>query len=280
MERIGFAGLGTMGLPMAGHLLAHGHAVAVWNRTPGKVGDLAAHEAPDLAALAANCRIICLCVNRSEDVRAVVAGLMPHLAPGSLIVDHSTIEPSVARDIAAQLQAAGHEFLDAPITGGSMGAQRGTLTIFCGGTEAAFQRAEPYLQAYGKTVEHVGASGQGQMMKLANQIGVAGALMGLCESLAFAQRAGLDIATTHRLLSGGAAGSWAFDNYGPKILAGDWSPGFSNKNQLKDLDYTLAAADGQPLPMTELTANLLREMLAEGRGEEATASLYEKLRDA
>lgn len=277
MQRLGFAGLGTMGGPMAGHLVTHGHAVTAWNRTPGRAPSLTAPRVETLAELASSSDVIFLCVNRTEDVREVIDGLLPHLNPGTLIVDHSTIEPLAASEIAEQLRAKRHDFLDAPVTGGSAGAQNGTLTIFCGGTSEAFARAEPYLKAYGKTVAHVGASGQGQKMKLANQIGVLGALMGLCESLAFASRAGLDVALTHRLVSGGSAGSWAFDNYGPKILNEDWSPGFSVKNQLKDLDYTLAAADF-PLPLTQLGADLLRQMLDEGRGEDATAALFEKLR--
>ncbi|ARU40869.1 hypothetical protein CCB80_06805 [Armatimonadetes bacterium Uphvl-Ar1] len=281
VPQIGFIGLGTMGSPMAGHLASAGHPTLVWNRTAGKEAHAVSKGATfaPLDQIAGTCSTICLCLGRTEDVREITIELLKTTHPGTLIIDHSTIAPAGAREIALLCQSNSAEFLDAPITGGSMGAQKGTLTIFCGGTESAFNRAEPILGAYGKRIAHVGPSGQGQMMKMANQIAVGGALIGLCESLAFAKKAGLDLATTRELLSTGAAGSWAFDNYGPKILANDHTPGFSIKNQRKDFAYCLesAAEIGLSIPQTELTDQLLSHFTNAGREEEATTALFDLL---
>ncbi|MCW5940469.1 MAG: NAD(P)-dependent oxidoreductase [Fimbriimonadaceae bacterium] len=282
MARVGFVGLGVMGAPMAGHLVDHGHQVTVWNRTPGKSEPLAARgarAAASLPELAADCEVVCLCVGRSEDVAECVALIAPNAVPGALIVDHSTIAPTVAQTLHAELAQSGLGFVDAPVTGGSMGAQTGQLTVFCGGSEEDYARAKPVVEAYAKRIAYVGGPGAGQTMKLANQIAVGGALLGLCESLAFAHRAGLDLALTRELLSGGAAGSWAFDNYGPKILERDWSPGFSVKNQRKDFGYVLESAEGlrAAVPGTALVDLLLAKLEEAGHGEWATAALFEVL---
>ncbi|MBN8691511.1 MAG: NAD(P)-dependent oxidoreductase [Armatimonadetes bacterium] len=278
--KIGFIGLGTMGAPMAKHLRAAGHDLVVWNRTKAKTAPLVAEGAEAVEtplALAQICDVIILCVNRSEDVQDLVAKMMPVAKPGALFIDHSTIHPRVATEIHDELAKAGFGFVDAPITGGSMGANNGTLTIFCGGNEAEVARAKPILDAYAKRVERVGGPGMGQMMKMANQIAVGGALVALCESLAFAQKAGLDLEQAHELLKGGAAGSWAFDNYGPKILQQDWTPGFSIKNQRKDFGYCKEAAEdiGMDVPATNLVDQLLERLDNLGRGEQTTAALFD-----
>ncbi len=278
--KVGFIGLGTMGAPMAGHLASAGHSTLVWNRTPGKDSlplSKGATRAESPEEIAKVCSVICLCLGRTEDVAEIVIQILPHCQPGTIIVDHSTIAPVGARQIAETCKPHQVDFVDAPITGGSMGAQNGTLTIFCGGTSDAFNRIEPILQSYGKRIAHVGESGQGQMMKMANQIAVGAALLGLSESLAFAHKAGLDLATTRELLSTGAAGSWAFDNYGPKILSGDHTPGFSVKNQRKDFGYCQesAATLGLSIPGTDLVDNLLAHLTEAGREEDATTALYE-----
>lgn len=271
-----------MGLPMAGHLVHAGHEVMVWNRTPGKVVE-GASQAGSLEAIARSCETVILCVNRSEDVAEVLNGLVRSLESGvrmtSTIVDHSTIAPKAAQGFYHQLKADGIAFIDGPITGGSMGAVNGTLTIFCGGDEEAIERAKPYLEAYGKRIERVGGPGMGQMMKMANQIAVGGSLQALCECLAFADKAGLDLKQAKELIGGGAAGSWAFDNYGPKILNKDWSPGFSVKNQRKDFAYAQEAAKeiGAKLPGTDLVDSLLATLQNEGRGEDTTAALFDVL---
>jgi 3-hydroxyisobutyrate dehydrogenase-like beta-hydroxyacid dehydrogenase len=268
-----------MGRPMAGHLVSAGHEVVVWNRTPGKAEGLGASVAQSLGDLASRCDTVMLCVNRTEDVRECLAGLVSEAKPGLLFVDHSTIEPTAACDIEAELSTNGFGFVDAPITGGSAGAQNGKLTIFMGGKQELVDRAKPIVAAYAKRAERVGGPGQGQMMKMANQIAVAGALVGLCECLSFAKKARLDPNQARDLIGGGAAGSWAFENYGPKILQQDWTPGFSVKNQRKDFGYCkdAAGAVNAAIPATELVDGLLAALEREGHGEWATAALYEVL---
>ena len=231
---------------MAGHLVTAGHTVSVWNRTPEKAEPLravGAFVAATLPELASHCDIVFMCVGKTEDVIECAAKQSERADHPLFVVDHSTIEPKGAKFVAEKLEADGHRFVDAPVTGGSMGAHRGTLTIFCGGSESDVAELQPYLAAYGKNVRRVGEVGAGQTAKLANQIAVGGALMALCESLAFAQKAGLDLAQMREMIGGGAGGSWAFENYGPKLLARDWTPGFSIKNQRKDFAYCISAAD-------------------------------------
>ncbi len=276
---VGFVGLGTMGAPMAGHLVSAGHDVVVWNRTPGRAAVAGAEVADTLAELGSKCEAVMICINRTEDVEEVIAALRPTLKPGSLVVDHSTISPAAAARIHEELKSYGIRFIDAPITGGSMGAKNGTLTIFCGGEASDIADAQTYLKVYGKRVEQVGGPGKGQMMKMANQIAVGGALLALCECLAFAKKAGLDLAQARELIGGGAAASWAFDNYGPKILNEDWSPGFSVKNQRKDFGYCQEAGAeiGAQTPGTDLVDRLLKILQDEGRGEDTTAALFDVL---
>lgn len=280
--RVGFVGLGVMGGPMAGHLAAKGFDLTVWNRTLSKTRPLAeagAKVAESLEALGAACDAVLLCVNRTEDVRECLDRMAPALSAGALVVDHSTISPVAAREFQAELKSRGVGFVDAPVTGGSVGAQRGRLTVFCGGEEEDVRRALPIVSAYSQRAERVGGPGAGQMMKMANQIAVAGSLLGLCEALAFARKAGLDLSQTLELVGSGAAGSWAFQNYGPKILAEDWSPGFSIDNQLKDFGYCQEAAKavGAAIPGTELVEALLADLRAQGMGGLTTAALYRRL---
>ena len=281
-KTVGFVGLGVMGGPMAGHLISSGHNVVVWNRTEAKSRPFAekgAQVANDLEERGKVCEIIFICVNRSEDVEECIANMTSSARPGTLFVDHSTIAPNASISLAKALSSRGFRFVDAPITGGSMGAQKGQLTIFCGGDEQDVAEAMTYLQAYAKRAERVGEHGAGQMMKMVNQIAVGGALLALCESLAFAKKAGLNLAQTRELVGGGAAGSWAFDNYGLKILASDWTPGFSIKNQLKDFGYCADAATdiNAAIPGTLLVDELLKQAQAEGKGELTTAILYETI---
>lgn len=278
--RIGFVGLGVMGAPMAGHLLAAGNELTVYNRTPGKAADLVAQGAKEasLEQLAGSCEMVFLCVTRSEDVRECL-DQMVSAAPGTLFVDHSTIAPKAAIDLHRRLAARGHRFVDAPITGGSMGAQRGQLTIFLGGEAGDCDEALAVISAYAKRAERVGDAGAGQMAKMVNQIAVAGSLLALCESLGFAEKAGLDVAQIREMVAAGAAGSWAFDNYGPKILARDWTPGFTIRNQRKDFQYCKEAAEeiGAAIPGTRLVDELLARLDAAGHADWTTAALFEQL---
>jgi len=277
---IGFIGMGTMGAPMAGHLLAKGHQVTVWNRTPGK--DTAILECGGASVSAihdlASCQVIISCVGGSNDVKECLRAVRP--TNPTLFIDHSTIEPTAAVELAEELAEAGHLFVDAPVTGGSMGAINGTLTIFLGGEPDACLMAEQIVQAYGRNVRRVGGSGAGQWMKLANQIAVGGALAGLCESLAFAKRAGLDITVAKEMIGAGAGGSWAFENYGPRILNENWEPGFSIRNQVKDFRYVISAAQqtGASVPTTRGINAELEAMLDEFGGD-TTAAWYRRLVD-
>jgi 3-hydroxyisobutyrate dehydrogenase-like beta-hydroxyacid dehydrogenase len=280
--KIGFIGLGTMGEPMAGHLLASGAELTVWNRSAGKADALKAKGASVAASpadLAAQSEVIVLCVNRTEDVQEVIQQIKGSAKSGTLIVDHSTIAPAAATEMEAELRALGLRFVDAPITGGSMGAQKGQLTIFMGGSDADCTDAITAVKPYTKRAERVGGPGAGQMAKMANQIAVGAALLGLCECLTFAEKAGLDLPQIKDMIGGGAGGSWAFDNYGPKVLAHDWSPGFSIKNQRKDFAYCRQAAKelDAAIPGTELVDDLLKLLQEEGRGEQATVALFEVL---
>ncbi|MGE0000499.1 MAG: NAD(P)-dependent oxidoreductase [Fimbriimonadaceae bacterium] len=280
MQRVGFVGLGVMGLPMAGHLLGSGTDLTVWNRTIEKargIGRKGARIADSLSQMGLLCDLVAICVTGDEEVGAIIRELSRSARPGTLFIDHSTTSPTIAKTLAGELAQAGHRFIDGPVTGGSAGAEKGTLTVFCGGNVDDIEEAKPVLRAYARTVEHVGPHGSGQTMKIANQIAVAGALIGLCESLAFCERAGLDLEQAHRLIGSGAAGSWAFQNYGPKILDRDWSPGFSVRNQRKDLRYALAAAVelDASTPGTKLADELLSHLEEAGRSEESTAALFD-----
>lgn len=280
--KVGFVGLGVMGGPMAGHLLKGGVDVVVWNRTPSKVEPLksqGAKVAESLETMGAECDVIFLCVTKTEDVKECLGALTTKARAGSLFVDHSTIAPGGAKEIHTDMAAKGFRFVDAPITGGSMGAQKGQLTVFCGGDEGAIAEAMPFIQMYAKRAERVGGPGAGQSMKMANQIAVGGALLAMCETLSFAEKAGLDVAQARDMIGGGAGGSWAFENYGPKVLAKDWTPGFSVDNQRKDFAYCRDAAteSNAAIPCTDLVDRLLAPLQEQGRGGDTTAALYDIL---
>lgn len=265
---------------MATHLLKSGRKVVVWNRTASKAEEpqrQGCSVAPTLADLAQACTEIFVCVNRSEDVAECLDAMTPSAQAGALFVDHSTISSTAAQGFHRDLAAKGLRFIDAPVTGGSVGAQKGALTIFCGGSEEDIERARPLMDCYAKRLERVGGPGAGQQAKLANQIAVGGALLALCECLSFAKKAGLDVAQIREMVGGGAGGSWAFENYGPKILNQDWSPGFSVKNQRKDFGYCFESAKAidAAVPGTRLVDRLLAILEEEGHGEWTTAALYE-----
>ena len=280
--KVGFIGFGTMGAPMAGHLLSAYGELHVWSRRAEQTASLREKGAVVATApqeLASFCDAVVLCVNRTEDVQELAEELREGSKSGTLVIDHSTISPHGAKEIEKRLREAGLRFVDAPITGGSMGAQSGQLTIFVGGSEKDCTDAIDVIKPYSKRAERVGGPGAGQMAKMANQIAVAGMLIGLCECLSFADKAGLNLEQMRDMIGGGAGGSWGFPNYGPRILARDWSPGFSIKNQRKDFAYCREAAAeiGARIPATQLVDDLLRVLQDEGRGEEATTALFEIL---
>jgi len=266
---------------MAGHLVKAGRTVTVWNRSREKAEPLraaGAAVAPDLASLAEACDLVFLCVRGSEDVAECLEA-MRDARPGTLFVDHSTIAPPAAEGLHEEIRARGQRFVDAPVTGGSAGAQNGQLTIFLGGAEEDCAEAQAAMVPYTKRAERVGEGGKGQMAKMANQIAVGGALLALCETLSFAKKAGLDVAQIRSLVGGGSGGSWAFENYGKMILAEDWRPGFSVDNQRKDFAYCRVAATeiDAAIPLTDIVDRLLAPLQEEGRGGDTTAALYEIL---
>jgi len=284
-EQIGFIGLGIMGRGMARNLLKAGFAVRVWNRTAGRMDELAADGAIPTrspADLASQSGLIITCVSDTPDVEAVVLGpngVAGGARSGSLVIDMSTISPQATTVIAARLAERGVQMLDAPVSGGSEGAAKGTLTIMVGGAEADVARAMPAFEAMGKKITHMGPIGSGQMTKLVNQILVVGNALAMSEALLLAQAGGLDLAKTVEALGAGAAGSWMWSNRGPQIIRRDWRPGFTVDLQQKDVRLCLQAADqlGVPLMATSMVFNLYRTLQAEGLGSEGNHALIKAL---
>lgn len=285
---LAFIGLGIMGLPMAGHLLKAGHRLAVHTRTKSKANTLLAAGAtwsttPADAAREAD--VVFICVTDTPDVEAVLLGehgVIDSARPGLIVVDHSTISPAITRKMAATLSAQGATLLDAPVSGGDIGARNATLSIMVGGDAPAFDRVLPLLQVMGKTITHTGPSGTGQLTKLVNQILVTINNLATCEALTFAQRAGLDGTKTIQALAAGAAGSWQWTNLGPRILAGDFAPGFTINLQLKDLRLVLETAGelGLSLRAVQLVDELFQQAKANGWGREGTQALFKTIAPA
>lgn len=284
-EKIGFIGLGIMGRGMVRNLLKAGFEVHVWNRTPGRMDELAtegAVKAADPAGVASRCEIVMICVSDTPDVQAVIfgpRGIIEGAKPGALVIDLSTISPQATRDIASRLQEIGAHTIDAPVSGGSEGAAQGTLTLMVGGGAEDVERAMPFFRAIGKRITHVGDHGAGQMVKLVNQILVVGHAMAMSEALLFAQAGGLDLQKTLEAVSAGAAGSWMLSNRGPQILQRDWRPGFMIDLQQKDVRLVLSAADelGVPALLSSLVFHLYRTLQAEGLGSEGNHALIKAL---
>jgi len=284
-ERIGFIGLGIMGRGMAANILKAGFPLTVWNRTPERTEALAAAGAAVAAtpaALAAASDIVITCVSDTPDVQAVILGedgVLRGAQSGSLVIDMSTISPAVTQEIAAALSARGVAMLDAPVSGGSEGAARGTLSIMVGGAVEALERAIPVLQTMGQRITHVGSTGAGQTVKLVNQVIVVGNCLAMAEGLMLAQAGGVDLEKALEAVSGGAAGSWMLSNRGPQILARDWRPGFTIDLQQKDLRLVLEAADavGTPVPGTALVFQLYRTLEARGLGGDGNHALIKAL---
>jgi 3-hydroxyisobutyrate dehydrogenase len=280
--RVAFIGMGIMGLPMAGHLLAAGHELTVNTRTKAKAEELLAKgakwaDSPREAAQGAE--VVFVCVTDTPDVRDVLLagnGVIAAARDGLVVVDHSTISPAATREMAEALAKRGTTLLDAPVSGGDVGARNATLSIMVGGEEGAFRRVEPLLRHMGKTITRCGASGAGQLTKLVNQILVSVTNLAVSEAMAFARNNGLDAEKTIAAVSGGAAGSWQLANLGPRMLKGDFAPGFMIDLQQKDLRLVLEAA-GQgktPLLATSLVHQLFTSAQAAGLGRAGTQALF------
>jgi len=281
--KVAFVGLGVMGFPMAGHLAAKGHEVSVFNRSPDKAVRWAqAHPGTacdSVAAAAAGCEVVFLCVGNDADVREVAPQALGVMAEGGVVVDHTTTSAVVARDMAALAEASGRGFVDAPVSGGQAGAENGQLTVMCGGDPAMFEKARPAIDSFAKAVRLMGGPGSGQLAKMVNQICIAGVVQGLAEGLHFARRAGLDPAEVYEAISKGAAQSWQMDNRWKTMTEGRFDFGFAVDWMRKDLGLVLdeAAANGARLDMTRMVDGFYAEVQDLGGRRWDTSSLVARL---
>ncbi len=285
MERIGFVGLGIMGLPMCKNLLKAGYTVTAWNRTASKIdeavaaGAVAGESPTDVAAKS---DVIITIVSDTPDVEAVILGengVINGAKPGNVVIDMSTISPAATREMAQALKDKSIDMLDAPVSGGDTGAIAGTLAIMVGGDKSVVERCMPVFEAMGKSITHVGINGMGQTVKLCNQILVSVTNMAVCEAVTFAKRAGLDPQVMIEAVKNGAAGSWQLSNLGPKMADRDFAPGFMIDLQQKDLRLALEAArDSQTaLPGLGLVYQLFTGCQANGQGSEGTQGLIKAI---
>ena len=283
--KIGFAGLGVMGGPMARHLVHAGHHVTGFNRSPDKARTWAAAHggrfATTVAEAADGADLFILCVGNDEDVRQVVSEALSHLGAGAVIVDHTTTSARVAREMAALALQDGRQFIDAPVSGGQAGAENGQLSVMAGGDTAALARVEPALMAYSKAVKHMGPSGSGQLTKMVNQIAIAGVVQGLAEAVHFAAVAGLDTGATYDAISKGAAQSWQMDNRWKTMAEGQFEFGFAVDWMRKDLGLVLdeARSNGAHLALTALVDQFYSEVQAMGGARWDTSSLAARLQN-
>jgi len=286
---VAFIGLGVMGYPMAGHLVRAGHRVTVYNRNPAKaaqwVAEYGAARAPSPRLAAEDADIVCACVGNDDDLRSVVlgdAGAYAGMRAGAIFVDHTTASAAVARELSGVAAPRGLHFIDAPVSGGNLGATHGTLTVMCGGDEAAFASAQPVVSAYARAVTLLGPSGAGQLAKMVNQIAIAGLLQGLSEAIAFGERAGLDMKAVLGVIGKGAAQSWQMDNRGPTMIERRFDFGFAVDWMRKDLGLVLdeARRNGAQLPVTALIDQFYAELQADGGNRADTSSLIRRLKSS
>lgn len=279
---VAFVGTGVMGAPMAGHLMDAGYPVVVCNRTKAKAQPLLERGAawagtPGEAAAAADVTITM--IGFPDEVEAAyfaADGILASAPEGALLVDMSTSPPALAVRIAQEAKARGLEALDAPVSGGDVGARTGSLTIMVGGSQAAFERAVPLFQVMGSTFVLQGGPGAGQHTKMANQIAIAATMLSVCESLAYARRVGLDPERVLSSIGAGSAGSWSLANLAPRMLAGDFAPGFYVKHFVKDLRIALdtAVSEGVALPGLELALKLYERLAGAGGADLGTQALW------
>jgi 3-hydroxyisobutyrate dehydrogenase len=284
--RIAFLGLGVMGAPMARHLAAAGHQLSVYNRSTAKATAwVAAHGgalATTPAAAASAADVVIACVGADADLRAVTLGpdgAFAAMAAGALFIDHTTVSAAIARELAEAGAARGLDVIDAPVSGGQAGAENGQLTIMCGGSTAAFARAEPVMTAYARRIGHMGPAGAGQLTKMVNQLCIAGVLQGLAEGIAFGKAAGLDIDAVIDVIAKGAAQSWQMENRAATMAKGQFDFGFAVDWMRKDLGLTLDEARwlGVPLPLAALVDQFYADVQAMGGGRQDTSSLIRRL---
>jgi 3-hydroxyisobutyrate dehydrogenase len=285
-DRLGYIGTGIMGGPMTRNLLRAGYAVTVHNRTKAKADALlaeGANWAPTAADVARNSDIVITCVPDTPDVRQVLLGkngVIEAARPGLICVDMSTISPAATKEMGQVLQEKAVTLIDAPVSGGEIGAIEGKLSIMMGGPPEAVKKVRPVMEVMGKKVSYCGPLGSGQMTKLVNQVMVVHTIMSIAEGFAFAEKAGLDLQTTLEVTSAGAAASHSLRALGPKIIGGDFKPAFMVDLQQKDLRLVLEYAEQlkQPLPGVALASQLLTVLQAQGRGRDGTQALVDVIR--
>lgn len=286
--RITFIGLGVMGYPMAGHLAEQeGFEVTVFNRTASKAqqwnGEYPGAVRDTVAQAVKGAEAVITCVGADQDLRSLYTGdegIIANAPEGALLLDHTTASAAVTRELAEHASSRNQSWVDAPVSGGQQGAEKGQLTIMCGGDQTAFERARPILECYGKISHHMGAVGSGQLTKMVNQITVAGLLEGLAEGIHFAEQAGLDTEAVIGAISGGAAQSWQMDNRADTMISGEYNHGFAVDWMRKDLAICLAEARecGATLPTAALIDQFYGDVQALGGGRWDTSSLLERLR--
>lgn len=285
--RIAFIGLGVMGYPMAGHLQRQGFQVCVYNRTVAKAQRWQQQYGGLLAATPAEAArhadVVLLCVGNDEDVRSVCygeQGVLATMVSGAILVDHTTASAELARELAMACQARGLGFLDAPVSGGQIGAEQGKLTIMVGGDADVYAKASPILAHYARSCQRLGEAGAGQLTKMVNQICIAGVLQGLAEGLNFASKAGLDGEQVLAVISKGAAQSWQMEQRGPTMLADQFDFGFAVDWMRKDLSIALQEArqNGAQLPLTALVDQFYAQLQQQGAGRMDTSSLIKRLK--
>ena len=286
-KRIAFIGLGAMGFPMAGHLAKTGHNVTVFNRTAERARAWQAEYGGQIAATpaeaAAHQDAVMICVGNDDDVLAVTTGdegALKTLPEGALLIDHTTTSEALAISLAEIASKSGVAFLDAPVSGGQIGAENGVLTVMAGGDETAFQSALPLLECYAASVKRMGPVGAGQLTKMVNQICIAGLLQGLSEGIHFAERAGLDVTAAMEVIAQGAAQSWQMNNRASTMIAGEFDFGFAVDWMRKDLGIAIAAAQkvGAPVPVTQLVDGFYADVQKLGGRRWDTSSLIQRLR--
>lgn len=283
--RLGWIGLGVMGAPMCGHLLTAGFSVTVYSRTRAKAEKLierGATWADDSCAVAEASDVIFTMLGFPHDVREIMLGergVIAGCASGRVLVDMTTSEPSLAIEIARAAAERGAHSIDAPVSGGDVGAREACLSIMVGGDATVFSALHPCFAAMGQTIVHQGGPGAGQHAKMVNQTLVAAAMVGVCEALLYAYRAGLDLETVLQSVESGAAGSWQLTNLGPRIISGDFEPGFYVDHFVKDMGIALAEAQRMKiaLPGLALARQLYVALQAQGHGRSGTQSLIHAL---
>ncbi len=286
MAKAAFIGLGVMGYPMAGHLARQGHEVTVFNRTQSKAGSWVSQHGGRYCDTPKNAaekqEFVFICVGNDDDLRQVVfgdSGVLAGMAPGAILIDHTTASADVAREVGSASRAMGIGFLDAPVSGGQAGAEKGQLTVMVGGDEAIFASAKPVIMSYAKCVERLGDVGAGQLTKMVNQICIAGVVQGLAEALHFARSAGLDGMQVVEVISKGAANSWQMENRYQTMWQGKYDLGFAVDWMRKDLSIVLEEArrNGSHVPLVALVDQFYSEVQGMGGGRWDTSSLLARL---